>query len=225
MKKIVLVVILFLVCTNLVSCSVFNALSYSISGDIIDPVGDFSRGSDKGVFVYDGNNYILIDEVSGNFEFDIVEEDILLGQTSNWPFFPNFSYYANAIEKPDYIASGSASTNIMACVYLREDLYRSPLCYVLQGTNYEFDFSSAFVATEEVSYETHLEGKEYYGTRLNFYVKDYPRLTVSLSICKINEIWYYIEQDEAFALSEDFLNVLVENNLLPEELYGANSHF
>ena len=73
MKKIVLVVILFLVCTNLVSCSVFNALSYSISGDIIDPVGDFSRGSDKGVFVYDGNNYILIDEVSGNFDFDIVE--------------------------------------------------------------------------------------------------------------------------------------------------------
>ena len=215
MKKIVLAAILSLVCKILVSCSVFNALSYSISGDIIDPVGDFSRGSDKGVFVYDGNNYILIDEISGNFNFDIVEEDILLGQTSNWPFFPNFSYYANAIEKPDYIASGSSSTNITACVYLREDLYRSPLCYVLQGTNYEFDFSSAFVATEEVSYETHLEGKEYCGTRLNFYVKDYPRLTVSLRICKINEIWYYVEQDEAFALSEDFLNALIENDLLP----------
>ena len=215
MKRFVLIVTLFLVCTNLVSCSVFNALSYSISGDIIDPVGDFSRGSDKGVFVYDGNNYILIDEVPGNFEFDIVEEDILLGQTSNWPFFPNSFYYANAIEKPDYIASGSSSSNIMACVYLREDLYRSPLCYVLQGTNYEFDFSSAFVATEEVSYETHLEGKEYRGTRLNFYVKDYPRLTVSLRICKINKKWYYIEHDKAFALSEAFLNVLVENNLLP----------
>lgn len=215
MKKIVLAAILSLVCKILVSCSVFNALSYSISGDIIDPVGDFSRGSDKGVFVYDGNNYILIDEVSGNFDFDIVEEDILLGQTSNWPFFPNFCYYANAIEKPEYIASGSASTNRMACVYLREDLYRSPLCYVLQGTNYEFDFSSAFVATEEVSYETHLEGKEYRGTRLNFYVKDYPRLTVSLRICKINKKWYYIEHDKAFALSEAFLNVLVENNLLP----------
>ena len=76
MKRFILIVTLFLVCINLFSCSAFNDLSYSISGDIIDPVEDFSRGKDKGVFVYDGNNYILIDEVSGNFDFDIVEEDI-----------------------------------------------------------------------------------------------------------------------------------------------------
>ena len=215
MRKFILLAAMLALCIMLTSCSAVEALKYSISGDIIDPVGDFSRGSDKGVFVYDGNNYILIDEVSGNFDFDIVEEDILLGQTSNWPFFPNFFYYANAAENAEYIASGSRSNEIMTCVYLREDLYQEPLCYVLQDIDYEFDFSSAFVATEEVSYETHLEGKEYYSTRLNFYVKDYPRLTVSLEICKINEIWYYVEQDEAFALSEAFLNVLVENNLLP----------
>lgn len=215
MKKLVLMVILLLVCTNLASCNFFDALSYSISGDIINPVGDFSRGDDKGTFVYGEKNYILIDEVAGNFEFDIVEEDIFLGRTSNWPFFPDFGYYANAEENADYIASGSMSNGKMTCVYLREDLCGSSLCYVLQGANYEFDFSSAFVTTEEVSYETHIEGKNFYGTRLNFYVKDYPRLTVSLGICKINEKWYYVEQDEAFSLSEDFLNALIENDLLP----------
>ena len=43
----------------------------------------------------------------------------------------------------------------------------------------------------------------------------YRRLTISLVICKINEKWYHIEYDEAFALTEEFLNVLMENDLLP----------
>ena len=215
MRKFILLAAMLALCIMLTSCSAVEALKYSISGDIIDPVGDFSRGSDKGVFVYDGNNYILIDEVSGNFDFDIVEEDILLGQTSNFPFFPNFGYYANAAENAEYIASGSRSNEIMTCVYLREDLYQEPLCYVLQDIDYEFDFSSTFIKTEDVSYKKHIEGKEYHGTNLYFYVKDFPRLTAELRICKINEKWYHIEYDEAFALSEAFLNVLVENNLLP----------
>ena len=215
MKRFVLIVTLFLVCINLFSCSVFEALSYSISGKIIDPVADFSRGKDKYTFVFGGNNYILIKEFSGDFNFDITEEDLLLGQTSNFPFFPNFGYYANAAENAEYIASGSRSIEIMTCVYLREDLYQEPLCYVLQDIDYEFDFSSTFIRTEDVSYKKHIEGKEYHGTNLYFYVKDFPRLIVELRICKINEKWYHVEQDEAFALSEAFLNVLVENNLLP----------
>ena len=187
-------------------------MSYSISGDIINPVEGFSRGNNKGTFVFGEDNYILIEEFNGKFYFDITEEDLLLGQTSNFPFFGNFGYYANSAENADYIASGS---EIMTCVYLRDDLYQAPLCYVLQDIDYEFDFSSTFIKTEDVSYKKHIEGKEYHGTNLYFYVKDYPRLIVELSICKINEKWYYIEQDEAFALSEVFLNVLVENNLLP----------
>ena len=211
MKRLVLLATTLLICINLISCSAFTALSYTISGDIIDPVDGFSFGDDKGTLVFDGNNYILIEEF-GDFNFNITEEDVLLGQTSNFPFFPNFFYYANAAENAEYIASGNV---IMTCVYLREDLYQEPLCYVLQDIDYEFDFSSAFIKTEDVSYKKHLEGKAYHGTNLYFYVKDYPRLIVELRICKINEKWYYIEYDEAFALSEAFLNVLVENNLLP----------
>ncbi len=214
MKKIGLLVILFLVCIHLFSCSAFQALSYSISGDIIDPVEGFSRGEDKGTLLFGGNTYILIEEVNGEFSFPVTEEDLLLGETSNFPFFPNFGFYANAAENADYIASGSRSNDIMTCVYIREDLYQEPFCYVLQDTEYAFDFSSAFIKTEDVSYKKHLEGKAYHGTTLYFYVKDYPRLIVELRICKINEKWYYIEYDEAFALSEEFLNVLVEKNLL-----------
>lgn len=213
MRKFVLIATILLICINLISCSAFTALSYTISGDIIDPVDGFSFGDDKGTLVLDGNNYISIEEFNGDFNFNITEEDVLLGQTSNFPFFPNFFYYANAAENAEYIASGNV---IMTCVYLREDLYQEPLCYVLQDIDYEFDFSSAFIKTEDVSYKKHLEGKEYHGTILYFYVKDYPRLIVELRICKINEKWYYVESDVAYELSQSFLSVLEENDLLPK---------
>ncbi|MBQ8908600.1 MAG: hypothetical protein IJY71_08475 [Clostridia bacterium] len=213
MKKFILIVALLLVCINLTSCELLSILSYSISGDIMEPYGDFSRGSEKNTLVFGGNTYILIEEVNGYFEFFITDEDLLLGQRSNFPFFPNGMYYANAKENADYIACGNNS-GIMSCVYLREDLYKEPLCYVLQDTDYEFDFSSAFIETEEVSYREHIEGREYYGRRIQLYVRDFPRLTVYLHLCKIHEKWYYVEHDEAFALSDAFLNVLLENNIL-----------
>ena len=205
MKKIVLLVTIILLCTNLISCT----------GDIVEPVGDFSR-EDDGTLVWDGKRYVSIDELAGEFYFDITEEDVLLGQQSNFPFFPNSGFFANTVENADYIMCGSLSNNIAAVVYLREDLCQVPLCYVLQDTDYEFDFSSAFMKTEDVSYKKHIEGKGSYGTRIHFYVKDYPRLTVSLRICKLNEKWYYVDPDAAFELSEDFLNALMENNVLPK---------
>lgn len=214
MKKIVLIVTLFLICIGLLASGAVSALVYSISGAIIDPVEDFSRGNDKGTLIFGGDHYILIEDFYGEFDFNVTEEDLLLGEVSNFPFFPNFGYYANAAENAEYIASGSRSNGIMTGVYLREDLYQSPLRYVLQDTDHEFDFSSAFIKTEDVSYKEHIEGKEYHSTDIHFYVKNYPRLTVELRIFKINEKWYCVEPDEAFALSEAFLKVLEENDLL-----------
>ena len=214
MKKLVLLSALLVICIMLTSCSAVEALKYSISGDIIDPIDDFSRGSDKDTLVFGGTDYFLTDEMSGDFEVDITDEDVLLGQTSNFPFFPNTCYYTNKAEKPEYITAGGFD-GPGDVVDLREDLYQTSLHYVLQDTDYEFDFSSAFVKTEEVSHKKHIEGKEFYGRRVNFYVEDFPGLTVNLLICKIDEKWYHIEHDEAFALTEEFLNVLMENDLLP----------
>ena len=215
MKKIVLLVTILLVCISLISCGdALRLLSYSISGNIMDPLGDFSRGIKKGTLVFGGKNYILIDELNGEFDFRITEEDILLGSTSNYPLFPSFGYYANTLENADYIAGGSLSNSTATFVYLREDLYSDSLHYVLRGTGYEFDFSSAFIKTEEVSYKKHIEGKDTHGVRIYFYMKDYPRLTATIRICKINEKWYYVDPNAAFAASEDFLSVLEENNLL-----------
>jgi hypothetical protein len=213
MKKItMLVTALLLCCIVLPSC---KNLRDSVSGDIINPVDGFSRGNDEGTLVFKENNYILIDEIRGNFSFDITDQDVFLGETSNFPFFPNFGYYANEDENADYIASGSLSDKTATMVFLREDLYQKPIRYVLQGTDYEFIFSSAFIKTEEVSYKTHIEGEKHSNTKmLNFHLKEYPRLTVFMHICKIDEKWYYVEYDEAFVLSESFVNDLVKNQII-----------
>ena len=214
MKKFVLLLALILICINLVSCEVFTALSYTISGEVYEPVGDFSRDG-YNAFIWGGKRYVVISEMVGEFRIDITDEDVYLGQTSNWPFFPNSVYYANAAEDADYIMSGTYSSNRATAVYLREDLYQNSLRYVLQNTDYEFDFSSAFIRTEDVSYEKDIEPhKEYHASRLYFYVKDYPRLMVELVVRELNNKWYYIKHDEAFELSEDFLNVLIENDML-----------
>ena len=213
MKRVILFMTVLVLGLNLISCSALRALSYSISGDIIDPMGDFSYGSEDGRLFFGGCNYILLDELAGEFEIDITDDDLLLGQISNFPFFPNFGYYANAAENADYILSGAISGNTATVVYLREDLYQSPLRYMLLDAEYEFEFTSAFIATEDVSYETHIEGAETRGTVIYFGLRDVPRLTVAFRITHINEKWYYVKQECAVELSEEFLSVLVENDI------------
>ena len=213
MKKLVLIVVLLFVCINLVSCEIFDLLSYSISGDIMDPVDGFSRGSEDGVLVFGENEYILIEELNGDFSFFVSEDDLLLGQRCNFPFFPSAKFYANTEENADYIAYGNY---VLTSVFLRKDLYKTPLYYVLQDTDYEFDFSTAFIKTEDVSYEKDIEGKEsLYSEIISIYLKDYPRLVAEVRIYKINEKWYFIEYDKSFLVSEAFLSALIENDLLP----------
>ncbi len=214
MKKLVLIVTVLFLCVNLSSCGIWEELSYAISGEILEPVDGFSRGSENGTLIFCGNKYILIDELNGDFQFYITKEDILLGLSSNFIFFPPSSYYATTKENPDYIAGGN-TVGFASFVFLREDLHQSRL-YVLEHTDCEFDFSSAFVETKAVSYERHVKRGRNESTELCFSVKDYPRLTAKINIYKIREKWYYIEQDGAYALSEDFLSALKENGCLPK---------
>ena len=116
MKRVILFMTVLVLGLNLISCSALRALSYSISGDIIDPMGDFSYGSEDGKLFFGGCNYILLDELAGEFEIDITDDDLFLGQTSNFPFFPNFGYYANAAENADYILGGAISGNTATVV-------------------------------------------------------------------------------------------------------------
>ncbi len=214
MKKLFTIVILILLCFSLTSCSVIEAIKYTVSGDIIDPAEGFSRGEEDGVLVYQDNKYILVQDIGGDCDIDITEEDILLGQTSNFPFFPNFYYYANTDINPSFIMGGPGRGTF---VYLREDLYNAGVVYQINDS-LEFEFSSAFIETDKKDYDRHIAQKK--STKyavVDFYVKGVPTILARKTFHMIDDVWYCVEVDVAYQLSDEFVSRLIEEGIIDKE--------
>ncbi|MBR2908255.1 MAG: hypothetical protein IKJ04_03595 [Clostridia bacterium] len=215
MKKILTTFLLILFCFSLTSCSAIEALKYSVSGDIIDPADGFSRG-EEGTLLYKNNKYILVQELSGDCEIDITKEDILLGRRSNFPIFPDSCYYAKPDENPSFIMNGSTMQGTV--VYLREDLYSDTIVYVLNGSSFEFEFTTAFIKTDTVNYDHHIAREKYTkSAKVNFYVKDIPIITARKRIYLIDNVWYCVEVDVAYQLSDEFVSKLIEEGIINQE--------
>ena len=213
MKRILSAAIFILLCFSLTSCSAIEALQYSISGEIIDPIDGFSRGEEKGTMVYKDTKYICLQETSGDCRIEVTKEHILFGYTSNFPFFPNSAYYASTDENPDYIMGGNSWTGTF--VYLREDLYNKGVVYVLENSSYEFAFESAFVKTDKVNYNKHVEREKYKKIKVvDFYLKGAPDVKAFKRIFLIDEAWYCIETDVAYQLSDELVSQLKEQGKL-----------
>ena len=216
MKKIFAIVLLVLFCFSLVSCSAIEALKYSVSGDIIDPADGFSRG-EEGTLIYNNNKYILVQELNGDCEIDITQDDILLGQTSNFPFFPNSYYYVNPNENPKFIMGGTTAGMTGTFVYLREDLYNVGVVYEINDS-FEFEFTSAFMITDKVDYDYHITREKYTRqAKVDFYVKDIPNILACKRIYLIDNTWYCVEVDEAYQLSDEFVYQLTEEGIINQE--------
>lgn len=214
MRKTLTTVILISFCFLLTSCSVIEAIKHTVSGDIIDPVEGFSRGKEDGVLVYQDNKYILIQDINGDCDIDITEEDILLGYTSNFPFFPNFYYYANTDENPSFIMGGPGRGTF---VYLREDLYNAGVVYQI-NESLEFEFSSAFIETDKKDYDRHIAQKK--STKyavVDFYVKGVPAILARKTFHMIDDVWYCVEVDIAYQLSDEFVSRLIEEGIIDKE--------
>ena len=213
MKKALTIIFLILFCFSLTSCSAIEALKYSISGDIIDPVDGFSRG-EEGTLVFKNNKYVLVKEISGDCEIDITKDDILLGQSSNFPFFPNSYYYVNTDETPSFIVGAPNSVMYGTFVYLREDLYNSGIVYEINDS-FEFEFTSAFIKTDTVDYDKHIVSEKYTKSAIiDFYVKDIPTITARKRIYLIDNTWYCVEVDVAYQLSDEFVGQLIEEKII-----------
>ena len=216
MKKILTIVIFILFCFSLTSCSAIQALKYAISGNIIDPADGFSRG-EEGTLIYQNNKYILVQELYGDCEIDITKDDILLGQSSNFPFFPNSYYYINTDENPSFIMGGTSSAMIGSFVYLREDLYNAGIVYEINDS-FEFEFTSAFIKTDKADYDHHIAREKYTKSAIvDFYVKDIPIITARKRIYLIDNVWYCVEVDVAYQLSDEFVCKLTEAGIINQE--------
>ena len=200
---------------SLTSCSLIEAIKYTVSGDIIDPAEGFSRGEEDGVLVYQDNKYILVQDINGDCEIDITEEDILLGQTSNFPFFPNSFYHVNPDENPSFIMGGTSYLGTF--VYLREDLYNAGVVYQINDS-LEFEFSSAFIETDKKDYDRHIAQKK--STKyavVDFYVKGVPTILARKTFHMIDDVWYCVEVDVAYQLSDEFVSRLIEEGIINKE--------
>ena len=224
MKKTLTIVVLIWLCFSLTACSLIEAvryaapameiLKYSISGDIIDPVDGFSRGAEENTLVYQNNTYILVQELNGDCEIDITEDVILLGQTSNFPFFPNSYYYVNEDENPSVIIGGTSAAMVGSFVYLREDLYDAGIVYEINDS-LTFEFTSAFMITNKVDYDHHITQEKYTKQAIiDFYVKDIPTILARKRIYLIDNTWYCVEVDVAYQLSDEFVCQLIEEGII-----------
>lgn len=214
MKKILTIVTAMLLCCSFTACSAVEALQYSISGDIIDPVDGFSNGAEDGTLTYRNTKYVLVQELNGDCEIDIIKEDILLGQTSNFPFFPNTYYYVETDENPSFIMGGNSAAMIGTFVYLREDLYNAGIVYAINDS-FEFEFASAFIKTDKVDYDRHITGAEYtkFAT-VAFHVKDIPTIFACKDIYLIDGTWYCVEVGAAYQLADEFVRQLTAEGII-----------
>ena len=222
MKRIFTMSLFILFCFLLTSCATIEAIKYSISGDIIDPVDGFSSGEEKGTLIYKENKYICVQEIGGDCGIDITEEDILLGYSSNFPFFQDSYYYVNAEENPTFIMGGTSSDMLGTFVYLREDLYSDGIVYVLNDSSFEFEFSTAFIKTDKVDYDVHVAKNKYTKVEaVDFYIKGIPIITVNKRIYLIDNTWYCVKADAAYQLSDELVSKLIEKGIINYEYHAT----
>lgn len=151
----------------------------------------------------------------GDCEIDITKEDILLGQTSNFPFSPNSYYYVNTDENPSFIMAGNSSAMQGDVVYLRADLYSDTIVYVLNDSSFEFEFTASFIETDAVDYDHHIVREKYTKVAtVDFYVKDIPIITARKRIYLIDNAWYCVKANVAYQLSDEFVCQLIEEGII-----------
>ena len=210
MKKLLAIILLILLCLSLTSCQVIKLLKHSITGELIDPVDGFSYGEEKGTFIYKGIKYVDVREINGDCRIATPWDYVLLGMRSNWPLFPATQYLVPPTDDPSFITNGYGTA-----VYLREDLYHSEIVYVLNDTSFEFKFEEAFVKTDKIDYDHHEASERCTKSAVvNFYMKDIPEIKVMKKIYLIDNVWYCVEYDVAYQLSDEFVTKLIEEKII-----------
>ena len=129
---------------------------------------------------------------------------------SNWPLFPATQYLAPPTDDPSFITNGHGTA-----VYLREDLYHSDIVYVLNDNSFEFKFESAFVFTDKIDYDHHEASEKCTkGAIVNFYMKEIPEIKVMKNIYLIDSVWYCVEYDVAYQISDEFVAKLIDVGII-----------
>lgn len=210
MKRLLAILVLILLCFSLTSCQVIKLLKHSITGELMDTVEGFSYGEENGTFIYKGNKYVCVWEINNDCRMTMQGDYIFLGMRSNWPLFPATQYFAPLVDNPSFITDGHGRN-----VYLREDLYHNDIVYVLNDNSFEFKFESAFVLTDKIDYDVdEAHDKSTKRAVFYFYMKDIPEINVMKNIYLIDSVWYCVEYDVAYQISDEFVAKLIDVGII-----------
>ena len=197
----------------LFSCVIL--LSFSSCSLVERFAGDMSQleYDEDGNLLYNGNVYYRADDRFGvrTGENDKVIE---LGWQSQFPFFPDMHYYAFDEDNPLFIfCENGESTLYTKGVYVRSDYDLYTQVYTVENSNIEIPLVSAMTQSDVET--TAIDHKTY--IYLKMFLKDDPRIQIELSgPYQYNDNWYFIHMGETWIISDEFVSMLIDNNIVGE---------
>ena len=197
----------------LFSCVIL--LSFSSCSLVERFAGDMSQleYDEDGNLLYNGNAYYRADD---RFEVRTGENDkvIELGWQSQFPFFPDMHYYAFDEDNPLFIfCENGESTLYTKGVYVRSDYDLYTQVYAVENSNIEIPLVSAMTQSDVET--TAIDHKTY--IYLKMFLKDDPRIQIELSgPYQYNDNWYFIHMGETWIISDEFVAMLIDNNIVGE---------
>ena len=199
-------------------CIIFTCailLSFSSCSLVERFAGDMSQleYDEDGNLLYNGNVYYRADD---RFEVRTGEGDkvIELGWRSQFPFFPDMHYYSSDEDNPLFIfCENGESTLYTKGVYVRSDYDLYTQVYAVENSNIEIPLVSAMTQSDVET--TAIDHKTY--IYLKMFLKDDPRIQIELSgPYQYNDNWYFIHMGETWIISDEFVAMLIDNNIVGE---------
>ncbi len=176
----------------------------------------YDEESDIYYLEYQNARYYSFDDINDilmSVYFDSQEKKddfINLGWHYNFPFTTYKEYYSYTAENPDYIFTTGPDRSI----YFKEYFDYTKECFVVE--NIEIEFSEAFTG-ETIN----VENKHIKSQSFRWYSKKYSGLyTVANVFFLENKAYlliYGMDDDNAFQLSDDFLELLIDNGIISYE--------
>ena len=204
MKKLLCIIFSCVLLLSFTSCAFIDRLQ----GDMRQL--DYDK---EGNLLYSENAYYRVDD---RFEVITGKNDrvVELGWQSQFPFFPDMHYYAFDEENPLFIfCDNGKSTVYNKGLYVRSDYDLYSEIYTVDNTDIEFSLSAAMTKSDvEVSKIDH-EASMY----LKMFLKDDPRIQIELSgPYQYDDNWYFIHMGETWIISDEFVAMLIDNNIVGE---------
>ena len=214
LKKFFLVFLLLLL--MLQSCSLINRF-YGFTPEFEGKLEYVYAENERGELIEDGAIYmdtLYYKHHDSLIQLDEENATILLAWNLAWPY--TWAYYSYQEETPLYIISSMSHE-----LYFRHDYDFFSDTYIIEGTDVEILLCDAISEDDpKLSDIAHL-GANFSLTFSDKYIlrsQTNSALYLYLYLLYYENKWYAMNYYRYFALSEEFVEILAENNLLPTDL-------